>query len=145
MDINQDTILFKAKAYNSILKEQLENVNKLLEENDELIHIQNENCKLEKQLKKSNDLLKKTIPISNPYDTFVADKVKKSPGDKIKETSLYEIFKNWYQLHHGKNVPKGRDLFEYMNSHFGKKVRGSWNNVTLIYDDYDPTLDEESD
>ena len=79
------------------------------------------------------------------YSEFVADKVKKCQGDKIKETSLYEVFKNWYQLHHGKNVPKGRDLFEYMNSHFGKKVRGSWNNVSIIYDEYDPTLDDDDD
>lgn len=79
------------------------------------------------------------------YSEFVADKVKKSPGSKIKETSLYEVFKNWFQLHHGKNVPKGRDLFEYMNKQFGKKQRGIWNNVSIIYDDFDPTLDEEDD
>ena len=77
------------------------------------------------------------------YSEFVSDKVKKSPGDKIKETSLYEVFKNWYQLHHGKNVPKGRELFEYMNKQFGKKTRGVWNGVSIIYDDYDPTLDED--
>lgn len=79
------------------------------------------------------------------YSEFVADKVKKSTGSKIKETSLYEVFKNWFQLHHGKNVPKGRDLFEYMNKQFGKKQRGIWNNVSIIYDDFDPTLDEEDD
>jgi P4 family phage/plasmid primase-like protien len=79
------------------------------------------------------------------YSEFVSDKVKKSSGDKIKETSLYEVFKNWYQLHHGKNVPKGRELFEYMNKQFGKKVRGVWNGVSIIYDDYDPTLDEDYD
>ena len=53
------------------------------------------------------------------------------------------MFKSWYQLHHGKNVPKGRDLFEYMNKRFGKKVRGVWNNVSIIYDDFDPDLDDE--
>ena len=79
------------------------------------------------------------------YSEFVCDKVKKSPGSKIKETSLYEVFKNWYQLHHGKNVPKGRDLFEYMNKQFGRKQRGVWNNVSIIYDDFDPTLDEDED
>lgn len=79
------------------------------------------------------------------YSEFVADKVKKSPGSKIKETSLYEVFKNWYQLHHGKNVPKGRDLFEFMNKKFGKKLRGVWSDVSIIYDDYDPTLDESED
>ena len=77
------------------------------------------------------------------YSEFATDKVKKCKGSKIKETSLYEVFKQWYQLHHGKNVPKGRDLFEYMNKKFGKKVRGVWNDVSLIYDDYDPDIDDD--
>ena len=76
------------------------------------------------------------------YSEFVCDKVKKSPGGKIKETSLYEVFKTWYQLHHGKNVPKGRDLFEYMNKQFGKKQRGVWADVSIIYDEFDPTQEE---
>ncbi len=79
------------------------------------------------------------------YSEFVSDKVKKSPGCKVKETSLYEVFKGWYQLHHGKNIPKGRDLFDYMNKRYGKKVKGVWHNVTIIYDDFDPELDEYND
>ena len=79
------------------------------------------------------------------YSEFITDKVKKSEGSFIKETSLYEVFKSWYQLHHGKNIPKGRDLFEYMNKRFGKKQRGKWSNVAIIYDDYDPTLDDDDD
>jgi len=80
------------------------------------------------------------------FSDFVNDKVKLSKGDKIKETSLYETFKGWYQLHHGKKIPKGRDLFDYMNKRFGKKVRGVWENVSIIYNDYeyndyDPDLD----
>ena len=79
------------------------------------------------------------------YSEFVSDKVKKCVGGKIKETSLYEVFKVWFQLHHGKNVPKGRDLFEFMNKKFGKKQRGVWANVTIIYDDFDPSLDDNED
>ena len=79
------------------------------------------------------------------YSEFVSDKVKKTAGGKIKETSLYEVFKIWFQLHHGKNVPKGRDLFEFMNKKFGKKQRGIWNKVSIIYDDFDPSLDEYED
>mgnify|MGYP003999928729 CR=1 FL=1 len=79
------------------------------------------------------------------YSEFITDKVKKSEGAFIKETSLYEVFKSWYQLHHGKNIPKGRDLFDYMNKRFGKKQRGKWPNVAIIYDDYDPTLDDDDD
>ena len=79
------------------------------------------------------------------YSEFVSDKIKKAPGGKIKETSLYEVFKVWFQLHHGKNVPKGRELFEYMNTKYGRKQRGVWNNVSIIYDDYDPVVDELDD
>ena len=79
------------------------------------------------------------------YSEFINDKVKKCTGSKIKETSLYEVFKGWYQLHHGKNIPKGRDLFDYMNKNFGKKIKGVWNNVSIIYDDFDPLLDEYND
>ena len=75
------------------------------------------------------------------YSEFVADKIKKTDGGKVKETSLYEVFKIWYQLHHGKNIPKGRDLFEFINNKYGRKQRGSWIGISIIYDDYDPTLD----
>ena len=77
------------------------------------------------------------------YSEFVADKIKVCEGSKIKETSLYETFKIWYQLHHGKNIPKGRDLFDYMNKKFGKKQRGGWHNLSIIYDDFDVELEEE--
>jgi phage/plasmid-associated DNA primase len=76
------------------------------------------------------------------YSEFVADNIKKCPGGKIKENSLYEVFKNWYQLHHGKNIPKGRELFEFINKKFGRKERGTWNNISIIYEDSDPALDE---
>lgn len=79
------------------------------------------------------------------YSEFVEDNVKKMPGGTIKEKSLYEVFKIWFQLHHGKNVPKGRDLFEFMTKKFGKKQRGVWNNLSIIYDDFDPALDEYAD
>jgi P4 family phage/plasmid primase-like protien len=79
------------------------------------------------------------------YSEFVTDKVKKTPGGKVKETSLYEVFKGWFQLHHGKNTPKGRELFEYMNTKYGKKVKGVWHDVTIIYDDYDSDIDEYND
>jgi predicted nucleotidyltransferase component of viral defense system len=38
---------------------------------------------------------------------------------------------------------KGRDLFDYMNKKFGKKQRGGWHNLSIIYDDFDVELEEE--
>ena len=79
------------------------------------------------------------------YSEFVTDKVKKTTGGKVKETSLYEVFKGWFQLHHGKNIPKGRELFEYMNKSYGKKVKGVWHDVSIIYDDNDSDIDDYND
>ena len=134
----------EAKASNSKLKEQLESVNNKLKENEELIHIQEENIKLEKEIKKANKLLNNiTTPLNICiYDTFIKDKIKDTPGSKVREIRLYEVFKIWYQLHHSKNIPKGRELFEFINKKFGRKERGVWNNISIIYDDYDPTVDE---
>ena len=36
-------------------------------------------------------------------------------------------------------------IFDYMNKRFGKKVRGVWENVSIIYNDYDPDLDMEEE
>jgi hypothetical protein len=30
-----------------------------------------------------------------------------------------------------------------MTKKFGKKTRGVWNDVSLIYDDYDPDIDDD--
>ena len=32
-----------------------------------------------------------------------------------------------------------------MNKKIGKKQRGVWNNVSIIYDEFDPSLDEYED
>lgn len=77
------------------------------------------------------------------FSEFITDKIRKCNGKHIKEQSLYEVFKQWYQLHHGKNIPKGRDLFEYVTKRFGKKQRGVWKDVTINYDYQDCALDED--
>jgi len=64
---------------------------------------------------------------------FVDAKVEKHEGSKIKKTELYQMFKEWYNDEYGKNVPKGKELYDYMEKKFGKYVK-CWKNAKLVYE-----------
>jgi P4 family phage/plasmid primase-like protien len=67
---------------------------------------------------------------------FARDKIKMQQGSRgIKKTELYETFKQWYVRGHGRDVPKGAELYEYMDKKFGKYTNGVWRNVAIIYDE----------
>ena len=67
---------------------------------------------------------------------FARDKIKMQQGGRgIKKTELYETFKQWYVRGHGRDVPKGAELYEFMDKKFGKYTNGAWRNVAIIYDD----------
>jgi phage/plasmid-associated DNA primase len=69
---------------------------------------------------------------------FARDKIKMQQGGRgIKKTELYETFKQWYVRGHGRDVPKGAELYEFMDKKFGKYTNGAWRNVAIIYDDDD--------
>ena len=76
------------------------------------------------------------------YSEFIADNIKKKPGKYVRQTTLYSVFKEWYQLHHGKNFPKGRDVFDFMNKKFGKSKDGKWKDIIII-EDYDNSDSED--
>ena len=72
---------------------------------------------------------------------FIFDRIRKTkdPNAKpIKRTSLLEEFKLWFQQEQGsKKVPKGEELYEYMNKKFGQmntKLKG-WTGVEFIRDE----------
>ena len=72
---------------------------------------------------------------------FARDKIKMQQGGRgIKKTELYETFKQWYVRGHGRDVPKGAELYEFMDKKFGKYTNGAWRNVAIIYDE-----DQEQD
>ena len=74
---------------------------------------------------------------------FVKDKVIRKRDSKIKKTEILEEFKNWYIMHYGKNnIPKGREITDFMDKTFGKCNRGKWLNVEMRYNDED---DEDND
>jgi hypothetical protein len=43
---------------------------------------------------------------------------------------------------HGRDVPKGAELYEFMDKKFGKYTNGAWRNVVIIYDDEDEETQE---
>jgi P4 family phage/plasmid primase-like protien len=65
---------------------------------------------------------------------FIKTRIQKCDGEKIKKTELYETFKQWYNEEYGKNVPKGKELYDYMEKKYGKYVR-CWKGVRIVYDD----------
>ena len=68
------------------------------------------------------------------FTEFAKDKIKKKDGEKIKKTELLETFKVWFTVTHGKGVPKGKEITEFMDKRFGVYKQG-WHNVGIIYDD----------
>ena len=74
---------------------------------------------------------------------FLRDKIRPADEDTyIKKTEVYEEFKKWYIVQHGKNIPKGNEVYDYMTKKFGKLTSKGWRKCRILYDD-DDTGDEE--
>lgn len=70
---------------------------------------------------------------------FLKEKTIKRAGEKVKKTELYESFKEWYTINHGRRVPKAKEIYEVMDKKYGRYKAG-WHNVSIVYDE-----DEEFD
>jgi P4 family phage/plasmid primase-like protien len=73
---------------------------------------------------------------------FVSDKIIKTSNtkDKIGKRGLQEAFKQWFEITQGsRRVPKGEELFEYMNKKFGQCKTTGWHGVKFI----EPEEEEE--
>ena len=68
------------------------------------------------------------------FSEFNKEKIRENPGGKIKKTELIEEFKQWYISHFNKSIPKGIELYEYMDKKYGK-YKGGWHNISISYDD----------
>ena len=75
------------------------------------------------------------------FTGFVKDKLRKKEGEHVKKTALYEEFKKWYIQNYGKDIPKGKELNEFMDKRFGIHTKAGWSNIELIYDDHDEVDD----
>ena len=74
---------------------------------------------------------------------FVKEKIIQEEGRFIKQTELQETFKIWYSTTFDKNIPKGKELFDYIDKKYGKKVKGKWMNIAINYELDDNESDGE--
>jgi P4 family phage/plasmid primase-like protien len=66
------------------------------------------------------------------YAGFIKEYIKVETTGSIKETELYETFKEWWKLQYGYGMPKGKQLFDYITNKFGAKKGRSWKGIMLI-------------
>ena len=74
---------------------------------------------------------------------FISDKIMKTDNkkDRIKKTELIQEFKKWFEESQGsRKIPKGEELYDYMNKKFGNVKSTGWHGIKIIYPD-----DEEDD
>ena len=65
---------------------------------------------------------------------FVKERIVKSAGRSLRKTGVWEDFKLWMQQNQGgSKLPKGTDLYEYMDKKFGKyKSNSGWSNIDYV-------------
>jgi len=68
------------------------------------------------------------------FTGFAKDKLQKKEGGSVKKTELYEEFKKWYIQNYGKDIPKGKELNEFMDKRFGIHTKAGWRNIEIIYE-----------
>ena len=76
---------------------------------------------------------------------FVVDNVEKT-GDvknKIRKNELIQQFKQWFQQEQGTNrrVPKGQELYDFMDKKFGLHNSAGWSGVRIKYPDAPNEID----
>ena len=75
---------------------------------------------------------------------FVSLKIIKKEGKVLKQREVFEEFKTWYTVNYGKNIPKGKELYSYLDKQIGKYKRG-WKGYTINYDEDNEELDSDGD
>ena len=73
---------------------------------------------------------------------FVRDRIQKKENGSIKKMELSQEFKNWYTMNIGRNVPKTKEIFDFVEKKFGKCHKDGWHNVEIIYDNTENFNDE---
>ena len=71
---------------------------------------------------------------------FVIENIEKTTNikDRIKKTELSSHFKIWFQQEQGnRKMPKGHELYDYMDKKFGPHKSTGWHGVKMIYQEVD--------
>jgi len=75
---------------------------------------------------------------------FVSENVEKTGNtkDRIKKTEIASHFKIWFQQEQGnRKMPKGQELYDYLDKKFGIHKSTGWQGIKIIYQEED-TLEE---
>jgi P4 family phage/plasmid primase-like protien len=80
---------------------------------------------------------------------FVAENVEKT-GDvknKIKKNEIANAFKFWFQQEQGNNrkIPKGQELYDFMDKKYGQHNSVGWQGVKIKYPDASNEMDDLED
>ena len=79
---------------------------------------------------------------------FIAENIEKTGNDRdrVKKTELYQQFKLWFEQEQGKRkMPKGQELYDYMDKKCGMHKNAGWHGYKIIYPDNVDELDEMGD
>ncbi len=69
------------------------------------------------------------------FAEFIKDKIRSAEGRSIKKTEVLREFGTWFSSLYHQQVPKGIELYEYLNKRYGGYVKTKgWVNVEMIYD-----------
>jgi len=75
---------------------------------------------------------------------FIAEKIVKTCNkiDMVKKTGIYREFQDWYRQEQGnRKMPKGQELYDFMDKKFGQHTSKGWLGIALVK----PLEDENDD
>jgi hypothetical protein len=68
------------------------------------------------------------------FTGFAKDIIRKKEGQSVRKATVYDAFKKWYTANYGKDVPKGKELNEFMDKRYGIYTKAGWRNIEMIED-----------
>jgi P4 family phage/plasmid primase-like protien len=72
---------------------------------------------------------------------FLKERIRRRENGRVKKMELSEEFKKWYTINIGRNVPKTKEIFDYVEKKFGKCHTDGWHNIEIIYENVNDTDD----
>ncbi len=61
---------------------------------------------------------------------FFTERIEENSEQRLLKTQVYTDFRQWYTDNHGKGVPKGKELYEFLDKRIGK-YRNGWKGWSL--------------
>ena len=87
-------------------------------------------------VRECDDVMEESRRYRNDQDImadFFQTNIERSPGNVIAVQEVKDQFTLWFKQHHGRNEPKGKDLFDYMDKRCGHAVDKRWYEWRIVY------------